>query len=126
MIGGGSDLAELLAQFLEILRLLARKLGEIHPLTLGAALPLGWFDLYPLLEQLANLLGRERAAAAALGLLARNFHPHVLIGLAVAIVLGAFGTFAFAALGAVEVADKIVAQRVTVVIQAFGRARTAR
>ena len=126
VIGGRADLAELLAQFLEVLRLLARELGEIHPLALGAALALGGFDLRTLLEQLANFLGTERAAAAALGLLARDFHLHVLIGLAVAVALGAFGTFAFAALGAVEVADKIVAQRVAVVIEAFGCAGAAR
>src|SRR5258708_35018654 len=82
MIGRRADLAELLAQFLEVLRLLARELGEIHPLTLGAALPLGGVCLCALLEQLANLLGGERAAAPAPGLPAPGLHPHALIGLA--------------------------------------------
>src|SRR5260370_37561579 len=79
MIGRRADLAELLAQFLEVLRLLARELGEIHPLTLGAALPLGGVDLCALLAPLANLLGGERAAPPAPGLLARDLHSHGLV-----------------------------------------------
>ena len=52
------------------------------------------FDLGALLDELAQFFGRERPALSALGLLARDVHLHVLIGLAAAVAL--LAVFAFA------------------------------
>src|SRR5208282_565571 len=60
----------------------------------GAALALRGFDLGALLDELAQFLGRERPALAALGLLARDVHLNVLIGLAAAVAILAVLAFA--------------------------------
>ncbi len=68
----------------ELFGFLAEELREVHAFALGVASGLRGFQLSTLLEQLANLLGRERPAALAPGTPAR-FHLDVLVGLAFAV-----------------------------------------
>src|ERR1019366_5462886 len=70
LTGYGTDLAELLAHLLELAELLARQLRQVHAVAVGAAVALRRFELGALLDELAQFLGRERPALAALGLLA--------------------------------------------------------
>src|SRR5208282_5628236 len=92
--GDGTDFPELLAHLLELAELLARQLCQVHAVAVGAAVALRRFDLGTLLDELAQFLGRERPALAALGLLARDIHLNVLIGLAAAFAILSLAVFA--------------------------------
>ncbi len=69
-------------------------MSQVHAVAVSIAVTLRRLDLGALLDQLAQFFWRERPVLSPLGLLPRDVHLDILIGLATAIALLALFAFA--------------------------------